>query len=591
MLSHERRQRLVPWLLAWHERSIEATDGTQRNPGLSYGWCSNLLVKAEDISQVVSWYAILRIAGNPQAKQGHELEVGSSWSRVPNPTVQVLYLWNGWITCDQLGGGVALGWFCSDVLRVIKGWRSVVMDASSSSALEMERLECLSGDSVDSNVAHGTQSECEESNANKKCDFGSMDAEIWSKMPDELLEKIIARLPLRFLFQSRALSKSWASKLSCASFQNEVSQVSMRSWGSYCPVYVGNEGLLGYDNRSKRCEKMLTLTYLPYPRVGECKLITNIRGKISGSGPLLCFVDCDHNPNIYVTNVITGKYKMLPPRPNKTYPAIVHLLLVGKDAYKVILITPLEAPCSQIYYSATQKWSIRYSEVVPVSSNLSLTAASSRWVSLNQAWISSNNAWTNSAYFNGTLYVLWGYQYDGPCELLAYNTDEETWMNIQINVLRPQLGQFDFFISMSRILVCAECVMVVIRLNISSNDVEEVRGVGWRTGKENLVVFKLDSDTREIREVSRGPPLPILGTELNEAASDGENIYFYQKLAPNSSVVAYNVRQQTWSSIPSVFNVESFHDALKKRHQPQQQFFFQPTTFSFRPGQNPFIEV
>ncbi|CAM6090928.1 unnamed protein product [Calypogeia fissa] len=466
------------------------------------------------------------------------------------------------------------------------------MAESSSSTLDVERVECLSGDSFENIMANGTDSEGEESNnINKKCDFGCMDADLWSKMPEELLEKIIARLPLRFFFQSRVLSKSWASKMSCAAFQNEVSLVSSRTWNSYCPIYVGNEGLMGYDNRSKRCEKMLTLTYLPYPRVRECKLITNIRGKISGSGPLLCFVDCDHNPNIYVTNVITKKCKILPRRPNMTYPAIVHLVLVGKDAYKVILITPLEAPCSQIYHSETQTWSIRYSEVGPVSSNLPLTAASSRSVSSNRAWISSNNAWTNSAYFKGTLYVLWGYQYDGPCELLAYNTNEETWMNIQISVLRPSLDQFEFFISMSRILVCADCLMVVIRLTITSNNLEDVRVIGWRVGKENLVVFKLDSDTHEIKEVSRGPPLPITGTDLNEAASDGENIYFYEKLAPKSCIVSYNVRQKTWSNIPPVFNVESFHDALNKRHQRQQEFFFQPTTFSFQPGQNPFIEV
>lgn len=472
------------------------------------------------------------------------------------------------------------------------------MAASRSIAPEVkaEEAECDdSGDYSSDNITIAEEEESEEQQNSENCDFGNMDADLWSKIPEELLEKIIARLPFRFLFQSRALSKTWASKMSCAAFQNEVSLVSTHRWSSYCPLYVGNEGLMGYDSSSKRFEKMLTLSYLPYPRVRDCKLITNTRGKISASGPLLCFVDCDHNPNIYVTNVITKKCKILPPRPNMTYPAIVHLLLSGNNnnAYKVILITPLEAPCSQTYDSISQTWSIRYSEVVPMSSNLPLTAASSRWVSSNRAWISSNNTWTNSAYFNGTLYVLWGYQYDGPCELLAYNTVDETWVNIRINVLRPSVDQFDvvYFISMSRTFVCADSVMVVIRLNITSTELEDVRLIGWRTEKENLVVFKLDLDTQEIREVSRGPPLPLLGTDLNEAASDGENIYFYQKLAPNSSIVAYNVRQKTWSNIPPVFNVQSFHDALKKRHQPPQEFFFQPTTFSFQPGQNPFLDV
>ncbi|KAL3696864.1 hypothetical protein R1sor_010940 [Riccia sorocarpa] len=406
-------------------------------------------------------------------------------------------------------------------------------------------------------LSHGTDDEVMEDATDNTLD---LDSQIWARTPEDLLEKIIARLPFKYLFQTQTLSKSWKAKLSSRLFQAEVSQVTSK-WESYCPAYIGKEGWIGYNTASKRVEKLLTLSYLPY---SEAPLVPNTRGKLSTRGSLLCFLDTIQFSNIYVTNIITKKWRILPPRPNMGYPSIIHLFCDHSKSYKVLVITPFASPFAQVYDSATNSWSIRFSKSATIP----------------PAQDDFGKVWTDSIYYKDTIYVLWGFEYGGPSELLAYKMEAESWSAIGIKALHPAVS--------SPILLCGERVMIVVGLILVESAYSET--ANSKTKKHLLMVFELLPGTEQVVEISTSPLLEFVGTELSEVSSSDDCICVYQRMSASSPIVVYNIQNGDWSCLHSVFDVKLFHDAVRK-NKTTRDFKLQPAISSFQPGLNPFIAV
>lgn len=166
-----------------------------------------------------------------------------------------------------------------------------------------------------------------------------LDVGLWSTLGENLLEKVIARLPLHSLVRASLLSKECRDVKFCfASFQHEVNCCSSTaSWDSFCPVFVTDEHvLLGFESKSRRWCRLPTLSYLPHV-VRNC----NIWTLIVACGSLLCLTgEFSDNP-IFITNPLTRSWRQLPPSPEENLDLVreqVQLVCEGgSKTYKVLV--------------------------------------------------------------------------------------------------------------------------------------------------------------------------------------------------------------------------------------------------------------
>ncbi|CAM6091367.1 unnamed protein product [Calypogeia fissa] len=366
-------------------------------------------------------------------------------------------------------------------------------------------------------------------------------------LPEELVEKILAMIPYPQVLRTRVLNKSFNKNLSASpgalGFQNQVREVSTK-WKHYCPIILNieKECLEGYDREYNRWQNM--------PLRIENEVLTNWFSiqKLRGAGSLMCGLF--NRSTVFVTNIVTRTWKWLPSRPDMTNPKEIHILPIGSEAYQVLLITkderkPTQVFC-QLYDSRTEVWTVRRSTV-------STTLSSS-----------------SSVYLNGVLYVM---EYDPDdfhdvMKLLSYNVSDGTWTNIP-HPFGCMLHEIETF----ELLVCQTHVVVVLH----------VRPTWWTTKsshntlRNTLMVYKLDPDSLDIREVARGPPESLYAT-CTLFASDNECIYFGDPQVASSCVVELNVQNREWSCLPAPTCADG---SFKNKW----------ATFSFQPGMNPFVSV
>ncbi|KAG6551742.1 hypothetical protein Mapa_006833 [Marchantia paleacea] len=426
---------------------------------------------------------------------------------------------------------------------------------------------------------------------------------LWSKLEEELQEKIISRLPITSLYRALMSSKLWLEKLNSRTFQREISNAAIK-WPVFCPVHVNNKGLIGYDNDSLQWSKLFSFQHIPAgadrPALELC----------SGAGSLICFArnkTCqkkgmswvkelgikeggiadmkqmaffrrkdywvrnsrmskallEQEFDIYVTNVLTKQWRLLTPRPKMQRPHIIHMTRTESGGYSVILLTRIEleghvssslvSVCAQIYDSTSDSWT-------------------------EDSAITSHFQMRNSlfAYSDNIIYIMCL----DTCK--AYNLEHRKWNDIPL----PEAAVSEAMAQMhSGVVVCNSNVMLVMAWNGVYAPGHSVKASSNSKASAVVVVYKLDQCLQEFVQVSRGPP--DLMKEASEAyidviAGHGDYIYFGSRYVPGSPVLKYNFRSQQWSSFPPAFKTASFHDSLENLHW---------ANFAFHPGLHPFAEV
>ncbi|KAG6546165.1 hypothetical protein Mapa_012199 [Marchantia paleacea] len=369
-------------------------------------------------------------------------------------------------------------------------------------------------------------------------------------LPVEMVEHIVAMMPFPSILTARKLNRSWKSmfseKSTNARFREIVKSVSSK-WGQYCPVILNKEEewLMGYDRVNHRWQKMaLGIARRNYVGLGSPWIAAQ---KLKGAGSLICGLSL----GLFVCNVFTKGWRWLPSRPNDEIPKDLFIVPDGPDAYKILTITllkPLESGqvCAQLYESKIDSWSMKIS-----NANFSLSFNSS------------------SVYVNGLVYYM---QYDvdddrDVLRLSSYNVNEGTWQTIP-HPFACMLHTIETY----ELLVCQNKAMVVMHL-IPLHQVAS-RGVRRNT----LIVFSIDSTSKEIKEESRGPSFTIHDASSTLFASDDESIYFGDPQTEKSSVVVLNVRRREWSF-------------LRRPLCTDGSFKNKWVTFAFQPGMNPFVAV
>nr|AUS89437.1 putative F-box protein [Sesuvium portulacastrum] len=158
-----------------------------------------------------------------------------------------------------------------------------------------------------------------------------MDQEIWKEFPEDLLEAVIARLPIATFFRFRSVCRKWNSLLSSHSFSEHCAQVPQSQPWFYTITHENvNTGAI-YDP-SMRKWRHPTIPSLP-PKV--------ILLPVASAGGLICFLDIGHR-YFYICNPLTHSWKELPARSVKVWSRVaVGMIRTGNSTtggYKILWV-------------------------------------------------------------------------------------------------------------------------------------------------------------------------------------------------------------------------------------------------------------
>lgn len=410
-----------------------------------------------------------------------------------------------------------------------------------------------------------------------------------SSLPGDLMEKIIARLPFQHLFQARLLARRWASIiLSSGSaetiFQREIMLNSLSSmWDSYCPIYVGMNGLVGYNLSSKLWEKILNLSYLP---ISEAEFGSLKLGNIAGC--LLSFFSMNQYPNskhqVWVTNPLNQSWKLLHPfsLTRRSKILLVHMECVGASNYKLIVITAdhivVEGPDAevflgaQVYESSGRCWT-RYD---PCTKRM-------EWMNVVSKWC--------SALVRDTLYIMGQIIFSEPI-LVAYNTKDEIWSRVTIYSPQPSTT----FWSEAMLFACGTKTMIV-NVRRDSGRVVTICELDHKSNSinpcgETETDLKVDGSCHTSWSCSPTTtlqlPLLFMGPVL-KIASDERALYFFvprdgSAVCEELDVRVFDVHQQVWSSLPQSMVLPI---SMPVRFRESYKW----AKSAFQPGLNPFVET
>jgi hypothetical protein len=192
-----------------------------------------------------------------------------------------------------------------------------------------------------------------------------MDEALWSLLPEHLLDRILACLPLPNLLCMRPVCKRWSSLLTTQTFLEICTKVPQKP--SLLAVFEkGEHGVLtkGCYTFCPKSEKWFPMTMNSLPFKEGDQMVT--------SQGLLCYVpqkDGENEDLLVVCNPLTKAWRLIP---LSTSIQMLFLLAVAVDqtthAYKVIVTgvtekldgQQLDAYCliTQVYDSITETWQI-----------------------------------------------------------------------------------------------------------------------------------------------------------------------------------------------------------------------------------------
>ncbi|XP_020247483.1 F-box only protein 6-like [Asparagus officinalis] len=175
-----------------------------------------------------------------------------------------------------------------------------------------------------------------------------MDQLTWKELPEDLLEAVIARLPVAAFFRFRSVCKKWNSLLTSNSFSEHYSEIQPSCPWFYTITHENiNSGAM-YDPSSRKWHHP-SIPFFP------SKMIVL---PVASAGGLVCFLDIG-NRNFYACNPLTNSFKELPPRSERVWSRIaVGMVLNGNaigDGYKIVWLG-----CNGVYdvYDSIQNsWS------------------------------------------------------------------------------------------------------------------------------------------------------------------------------------------------------------------------------------------
>ncbi|KAL2650619.1 hypothetical protein R1flu_018747 [Riccia fluitans] len=201
-----------------------------------------------------------------------------------------------------------------------------------------------------------------------------MSQDLWKNLPEELLEKVFARLPVRSLFTMRTLSRRWRTKLKdFLPFQAEVKSVT-GAWKSHGPIDVDKSGMKGFDAATSKWETLFKPWNIPNnPLLRE----DGSEWKVASvCGYLICFMRPPpasemkiwQELEMEVSNPMNGSWRRLPRLETKLwshFTLVVRVVPAGDENYMIVVIGDLQPFYVYIYSSFTYRWTEHHRDPYP----------------------------------------------------------------------------------------------------------------------------------------------------------------------------------------------------------------------------------
>lgn len=129
-----------------------------------------------------------------------------------------------------------------------------------------------------------------------------MEENIWKELPGDLLEKVIARLPIPSIFRFRLVCRSWNSLLRSHKFLQQFAEVRPQSPWFYTITHGNISNGAIYDPSMNKWYHLS----LPSPPPK-----TIISYHVASTGGLVCFIDILHH-KFFICNPLTMSFRELP---------------------------------------------------------------------------------------------------------------------------------------------------------------------------------------------------------------------------------------------------------------------------------------
>lgn len=138
---------------------------------------------------------------------------------------------------------------------------------------------------------------------------------LWSSLPTELLERVLAFLPFPNLFRLRTVCKRWNSLPHCSYFR-QIRASAPNQWGACLPVLFCKDAAIdaedeGWNSDSWSAYDTASCRWLRLPPL-TCLDARHPKYLVVGSGGLLCIGDFDSTENLVVCNPVTRCLRELP---------------------------------------------------------------------------------------------------------------------------------------------------------------------------------------------------------------------------------------------------------------------------------------
>ncbi|KAL3691103.1 hypothetical protein R1sor_004754 [Riccia sorocarpa] len=397
--------------------------------------------------------------------------------------------------------------------------RSANMDMSSYSLLQRNpKVAKVAYDEQEDSIFTGCTSSsweqcydgagCENTECFTESNYApGMNQQLWSQLPEDLVDRILACLPVVSFLQLRIVCKKWSTIMYSPSFLEMCSQVPIQG-----PFFIKihrseyNRMLPSYNPVLGKWHE-IPINFLP----------SHAGIPVASAGGLLCFINryhgyVDNFCTLFVCNPLTKSWRELPSMPCKQRPILVSMVTERHPfRYKVIVVSPVT---TDIFDSVTGAW--RRVGSLPRGEEIS----------------------RNVAFSNGNLYCLTPRWYN--CALLAYNLEQEVWEKVKTGRL-PGYCQF------RNLVGCKGCIVIV--------------GKSVRQHVLSVCIWLLDPKTLKWKEIGRMPqPMSdhFLGRPSESFYCTGHGDLIFLTRDNSEMGLLFNLSQKAWVWVYDCPSLDSF---------------------------------
>nr|XP_024363967.1 F-box/kelch-repeat protein At5g15710-like [Physcomitrium patens] len=368
--------------------------------------------------------------------------------------------------------------------------------------------------------------------------------EIWSSLPDDVLDRVIARLPLQYLIRMQSVCKKWKIKLRTSSFIRlceAESETAPAEWFlTFGQQKVGTV-CFAYDVQLSKWYS-LPLGFLPFD--------LNTKAPLAAADGLIC-LGAGWNATargvmptkLIICNPLSRFWRDVPSPPQldpATSLVSVAGLVVDRFAgtYKLIVIGEVRREDSSssreykvlvayIFDSVSQDWKSYEAELDPLDSFTSFLASHFRTLVGH-----SIRAVLCSAVCEGVLYCLTA----RPYQLHAFNVVNEEWNRLKISLPAE--------ISGPSLVARPGHLFLVGAYRHNQHD-----------KSNNIGIWELDEDTRRwnvvdilLEAMCSGRRSPPKSPPRSFRRDDNDDVILFVKWA--TRFLAYNVSKKSWVWLP-----------------------------------------